>query len=535
MFKLTNLLIGTFLYLQFAHADEHILRDSIVSKAIQATNGDSTGLAPVNLGKPVDCRSIVPYAMNNGAFPDSLTITGGSNCFEANFPVTWHKGSWLRYTYPIVWPGVWGEVASISDGPPEEAISIYVVNEDFWDEVWVGTGEQPLIELGSWDDGTHASSAVVSSEGKHIAATTKNFFWPIVPRATRWTRSSDGWSLTDQIGPGFTSAITADGGMVVGVDTYEHGTPWVWTATQGGGDLVWLDSNAAAYDVSHDGSIIVGIREQHYSIGTLTYFTVPVYWVRKDGKWILHDLQTPDWLATDSPGYAVAVAKIGSQSIIVGNFYSDYRNVDAQAVAWIPGTDGSYGAPISLQTLSGSPTSEARVIDINSSGVALGRSSDGDEYLDSVAVIWQVVEPPRFSINAGLNGFWWKGPDRSGEGVQLEVSAGSGDGSVLAVSVFSYDPHGHQIFLVAVGAVNGETSEVQVFITTGGLWGDDFDPALVKQNLWGAGTFSSDSCDLIHMELRPNTEYQSLGYTNLAYELVRLTKPLLPCPIVNPN
>jgi hypothetical protein len=140
-----------------------------------------------------------------------------------------------------------------------------------------------------------------------------------------------------------------------------------------------------------------------------------------------------------------------------------------------------------------------------------------------------------FEINAGLNGSWWNGPDRGGEGVQLEISAGADGSLIFLVTIYSYDTMGNQIFMIAVGTVNGDTAEVDVFITEGGMWGDNFDPMSVNETQWGSGTFTASSCDAMHMELTPNAEYQVLGYTNLAYDLVRLTVPAIPCPIENPN
>jgi hypothetical protein len=140
-----------------------------------------------------------------------------------------------------------------------------------------------------------------------------------------------------------------------------------------------------------------------------------------------------------------------------------------------------------------------------------------------------------FTINAGLNGNWWNGLDRNGEGVQVEVSDG-GEGSLIFVAtVYSYDTEGKQIFLVAVGTVDGDTTEVDVFITQGGLWGDEFDPALVNETRWGTGTFTASSCDAMHMTLMPNVEFQDMGYTDQMYDLIRLTTPAVPCPIENPN
>jgi len=83
-------------------------------------------------------------------------------------------------------------------------------------------------------------------------------------------------------------------------------------------------------------------------------------------------------------------------------------------------------------------------------------------------------------FNAGLNNNWWKGLDRSGEGVQIEISVG-GDGSLtLVAALYSYY-QGQQIFLIAVGTVSGDTIDVKVFITDGETWGADYDPVLVSE------------------------------------------------------
>jgi len=140
-----------------------------------------------------------------------------------------------------------------------------------------------------------------------------------------------------------------------------------------------------------------------------------------------------------------------------------------------------------------------------------------------------------FAMNAGLNGNWWNGPARDGEGVQIEVADGGNGTIVFVATIYTYDLQGHQIFLVTVGTANGATAEVKVFITEGGVWGQDFDPEGVNETQWGTGTFTASDCGSIHMELRPNADYQAQGYTDLAYDLVRVTTPLAPCPMQNPN
>jgi hypothetical protein len=137
---------------------------------------------------------------------------------------------------------------------------------------------------------------------------------------------------------------------------------------------------------------------------------------------------------------------------------------------------------------------------------------------------------PTFTMDAGLNGNWWNGLDRNGEGVQVEVSDGGNGSLTFVATIYSYDDLGKQIFLIAVGTVNGDTVEVDVFITEGGIWGDDYDPSLVVESEWGSGTFTASSCEAMHMSLIPNAAFQGMGYTNLMYDLMRLTTPAAPCP-----
>jgi hypothetical protein len=144
----------------------------------------------------------------------------------------------------------------------------------------------------------------------------------------------------------------------------------------------------------------------------------------------------------------------------------------------------------------------------------------------------QSGQPPEYvRLNPGHNGNWWRGEERMGEGVQSEI-ADAGDGSLLLVAtIYSYDAFGNQIFLIAVGSVDGDRADVNVFITDNGVWGDAFDPELVEETKWGTGTFWSLGCDTMLMELIPNAEYQAMSFTSLLdYELIRLTSSLIPCP-----
>lgn len=141
-----------------------------------------------------------------------------------------------------------------------------------------------------------------------------------------------------------------------------------------------------------------------------------------------------------------------------------------------------------------------------------------------------------FAMTAGLNGNWWNGLDRSGEGFQLEVSDDNQGGLTFVASFYSYAPMGmmgtsagNQIFLFASGPVTGDTANVGVVITSGGMYGGGLGGA-GEELEWGTGTFVADNCGSISMELTPNAEMAGNGFTALSYDLIRLTTPAMACP-----
>jgi hypothetical protein len=174
------------------------------------------------------------------------------------------------------------------------------------------------------------------------------------------------------------------------------------------------------------------------------------------------------------------------------------------------------------------------IISNNTLSAGTGIANDNDKFLGNLVAYLADEAVETFQINAGLNGNWWYGPGRSGEGAQLEVSDGGGGAVTLVATVYSYDNSGQQIFLIAVGNADGNSADVDVFITEGGLWGQDFDPGLVNESQWGTGTFTSGNCGNVHMQLKPNVAHQIAGFTDLEYDLIRLTVPLAPCPVANP-
>ncbi len=134
-------------------------------------------------------------------------------------------------------------------------------------------------------------------------------------------------------------------------------------------------------------------------------------------------------------------------------------------------------------------------------------------------------------LNPGLNGNWWAGASRNGEGVQIEVSNNNTGGKVLVATMYSYNPMGDPIFLLAVGnVVNGE-AVVDVYIYEGPSWGAGYNPANWVETQWGTGLFTSSSCGQVSMTLTPNAMFAGQGYSALSYAMTRLTNSAIPCPL----
>jgi len=136
-----------------------------------------------------------------------------------------------------------------------------------------------------------------------------------------------------------------------------------------------------------------------------------------------------------------------------------------------------------------------------------------------------------FSLDPGHNGNWWAGASRNGEGVQIEVSNNGSGGLVLVATMYSYNPDGQPIFLLAVGQIVDGEAVVDVYIYEGPMWGPGYDPADWVETQWGTGLFTASSCDAISMVLTPNPTFVSEGYSALSSELVRLTDSAIPCPL----
>lgn len=106
-------------------------------------------------------------------------------------------------------------------------------------------------------------------------------------------------------------------------------------------------------------------------------------WTLKNGSWTAQELQALDGVDSEARG----VAEANGKAIVVGYGYTK-RDAIMRAVAWIPDTQGKYGAPIRLAALGGLSKAWARAEDVNSSGQVVGTSAGSG--LSRFAVLWKL-------------------------------------------------------------------------------------------------------------------------------------------------
>jgi len=132
--------------------------------------------------------------------------------------------------------------------------------------------------------------------------------------------------------------------------------------------------------------------------------------------------------------------------------------------------------------------------------------------------------PPTFTITAGITGSWYD-RERDGEGYNIEIVGSSLDPQLLAY-FYTYDDAGNQMWLVGQGPANGDTAVVPVQVTSGAVYGDDFDKDDVVRQDWGTLTFTFSSCTAGSV-VRAST----MGFGTTTENFVRLTSITgLTCP-----
>ena len=99
-------------------------------------------------------------------------------------------------------------------------------------------------------------------------------------------------------------------------------------------------------------------------------------------------------------------------------------------------------------------------------------------------------------VGAELSGAWWH-PNRAGEGIIVDIEDRGGQPTVF-LSWFTY-AGGVQRWLVGssvgIDLSSNELTDIPLVVTTGGQFGEDFDPAQVISQDWGTATLKFTSCN----------------------------------------
>lgn len=131
--------------------------------------------------------------------------------------------------------------------------------------------------------------------------------------------------------------------------------------------------------------------------------------------------------------------------------------------------------------------------------------------------------PNEFPITPGISGSWYDST-RNGEGFVFEVVGSELDPDFL-VYFYTYDNSENLMWVSGVGEIEGSTSIVEMFITSGTGFGDNFNPDDVVTKGWGTMTFTFSAC-------REGTaEYVSDDFGSGSYNIERITSISgLSCP-----
>jgi hypothetical protein len=127
------------------------------------------------------------------------------------------------------------------------------------------------------------------------------------------------------------------------------------------------------------------------------------------------------------------------------------------------------------------------------------------------------TDPPgSYNIVPCISGSWFH-PTRDGEGYVIEIIGPELDQQMLAY-FYTYDEAGNQIWMIGQAYFNGDTAVLPMQITSGAVYGDDFNPDDVLREDWGTLTFTFTSKDAGTV-LREST----MGFGTDTVDIIRLT------------
>jgi len=133
-------------------------------------------------------------------------------------------------------------------------------------------------------------------------------------------------------------------------------------------------------------------------------------------------------------------------------------------------------------------------------------------------------ETGSYDIVPCISGSWFL-PERDGEGYVIEILGPSLEPEMLAY-FYTYDDAGKQMWMLGQGFADGDTAVLPVQVTSGAVYGDDFNPDDVLREDWGTLTFKFTSKDTGTVE-RAST----MGFGTTTVDIERLSSLTgLDCP-----
>ena len=133
-----------------------------------------------------------------------------------------------------------------------------------------------------------------------------------------------------------------------------------------------------------------------------------------------------------------------------------------------------------------------------------GNESDSGGYDTTISLqVSNESVPPPFLLEAGITSSWFD-PSHNGEGFLIEMLANQ----VAVMYWFTYDSEGAQDWYVAVGEVRGNRMVFpSLYQVSGGIFGPDFDPANISQEVVGSASFIWSGCDQGDMSYQIGTQH----------------------------
>jgi len=294
--------------------------------------------------------------------------------------------------------------------------------------------------------------------------------------------------------------------------------------------LLLCTSMAQAVEVCYNGEIVTGIRSLDVFTESLEGITIDVDFVNATGFELygseLDNVPYPGGFAEED---AVATMLAINLALNGRNPVPDFVEISGKQNYYI-GAEGEVELGVGLlgavggENVTGDhwdPCDEDSILNCIAS-VAVLNAKDYFIYADlSKAVDGAKCDgsaPPTesdFTITAGITGSWFD-RSREGEGFNIEIIGPELDPQLLAY-FYTYDDSGNQMWLTGVAAANGDTAIVPMQVTSGTVFGPDFDPNDVMYADWGTITFTFSSCSA------GTAEYTSTNFGSGSYNIEKLT------------